>query len=187
MDERDTGSPQSDELAFREAVADATPLAPTGRIAISPARRQPYPYQSIQDERRALEESLERWDQDAEIGDELCFLRPGLSQQILKKLRRGHWVVQDQLDLHGLNRFEARDMLSTFFNQCRQRGLRCVRVIHGKGLRSPNGEPVLKRTVALWLPLREEVLAFCQARFQDGGSGAVIVLLNAAGGNTRKS
>ena len=105
------------------------------------------------------------------------YLRNGLAQQTVKKLRRGHWVIQDELDLHGLTSVEAREMLVDFLNHCRKNGFRCIRIIHGKGLRSKNREPVLKTKIANWLMQRDEVLAFCQARQVDGGGGAVVVLL----------
>ena len=88
-------------------------------------------------------------------------------------------MIQDELDLHGLTSIEARALLVEFLNDCRRSGARCVRVIHGKGLRSKNREPILKTKVANWLIQRDEVLAFCQARQADGGGGAVIVLLKA--------
>jgi DNA-nicking Smr family endonuclease len=91
--------------------------------------------------------------------------------------RRGHWAIQDAIDLHGLTSPEARTLLAEFLASCVRRGLRCVRIIHGKGLRSKNREPVLKRKVAHWLMQRDEVLAYCQARRTEGGGGAVVVLL----------
>ena len=87
--------------------------------------------------------------------------------------------MQDIVDLHGLNRQEARSLLGDFLGGCLKRGLRCVRVVHGKGLRSPKREPVLKGKVRQWLARREEVLAFCQAPMNQGGSGALLVLLSA--------
>ena len=109
------------------------------------------------------------------------FLRNGLSSQILKKLRRGFWATQDHLDLHGLRSEEARTLLVSFLNEALKHGLRCVRIVHGKGLRSRNAEPVLKRKIGNWLGQRDEVLAFVQARAEDGGGGAVMVLLKAKG------
>jgi DNA-nicking Smr family endonuclease len=141
---------------------------------------RPIPVQRLRDNRAALDDSLSDaipWDAGFEAGDELTFKRNGIGPQTLKKLRRGHWVVQGELDLHGLTSIEARDKLVAFLAHCRRRGLRCVRIIHGKGLRSQNREPVLKQKVAYWLMQREEILAFCQARPCDGGSGAVVVLL----------
>ncbi len=113
-----------------------------------------------------------------ETGDELVYLKLGLSRDLLRKLRRGHWVAQDELDLHGLNQVQARLMLGEFLAECRRRHLRCVRIIHGKGLRSPNREPVLKHKLNQWLPRCQEILAYSQAPQNLGGSGALLVLLD---------
>jgi hypothetical protein len=102
-----------------------------------------------------------------------------LSPLVFRKLRRGHWILQGEIDLHGLTREEARVHLAAFLSECARRGTRCIRVIHGKGLRSRNKEPVLKAKVAHWLAQRDEVLAFCEATPRDGGSGAMFVLLKA--------
>jgi DNA-nicking Smr family endonuclease len=140
--------------------------------------------QRLEDERQALQDSLaasEPTELDLESGDALNYLREGMSPQVLRKLRAGQWAVQDELDLHGLRSEEARMLLSDFLGSAYKRGARCLRVIHGKGNRSPGGEPVLKRKVAAWLVQRGEVLAFCEARPADGGGGAVMVLLKARG------
>jgi len=99
--------------------------------------------------------------------------------EVLRRLRAGFWSVQQEIDLHGARSEEARALLVDFLDQAQQRGHRCVRVIHGKGRRSPNGEPVLKRRVTGWLAQRGDVLAFCEARPEHGGSGAMVVLLRA--------
>ncbi|HSF47911.1 MAG TPA: Smr/MutS family protein [Burkholderiales bacterium] len=130
---------EQDSQVFRDAVAGAVPLAPSDRVRLRPALPQPLPLQTLKNEREALNESLAPWDTDAETGEELIYLRAGLSRQVLRKLRRGHWVVQDEIDLHGANRDQAKAMLSEFFQLCRRRGLRCVRVIHGKGRGSKTG------------------------------------------------
>jgi DNA-nicking Smr family endonuclease len=172
----------SDQSLFRQAVADAKPLPHHGKAVRKTEAPPPYPVQSHLDEHEALRESLtaewtaEDW---LDAGDEPSFLRPGLSRHVLRKLRSGTWVIQNQLDLHGLDRHEAREALATFLANCIKRGIRCVRVIHGKGLGSKNREPVLKIKVKHWLAQREEVLAYCQARPVDGGSGALVVLLKA--------
>ena len=172
----------SDLSLFRQAVADAKPLPHHGKAVRKAEAPPPYPVQSHLDEHEALRESLtaewtaEDW---LEAGDEPIFLRPGLSRHVLRKLRSGTWVIQNQLDLHGLDRHEAREALAAFLASCVKRGIRCVRVIHGKGLGSKNREPVLKIKVKHWLTQREEVLAYCQARPVDGGSGALVVLLKA--------
>ena len=170
----------ADSDLFRAAVADAKPLPHHGKAIRKKDAPPPYPVQSHLDEHDALIESItapldaEDW---METGDEPNFLRAGLSRQVLRKLRRGVWVIQDQLDLHGFDRHEARAALSVFLASCLKRGIRCVRVIHGKGLGSKNREPVLKAKVKLWLAQRDEVLAYCQAKPVDGGSGAMLVLL----------
>jgi DNA-nicking Smr family endonuclease len=172
---------------FRASMSGVTPLPSHDRAQHARPLPQPIPAQRQRDDRKALQDSLSHrnpWDAGMETGEELCYLRNGVGAQVLRKLRRAHWVIQDELDLHGLTVDEARELLVGFLNQCIRRGLRCVRVIHGKGLRSKNREPVLKRKVAGWLMQREEILAYCQARQVDGGSGAVVVLLK---GGTRNA
>ena len=170
-----------DEVAlFREAVRGATPIRPAPRVLRRGKPPPPVPVQSLLDGHDALAESLDgplSQEQSIETGQEPSYLRAGLARDVLRKLRRGHWVVQDVLDLHGLNREQARLSLAQFLGVCLRRGLRCVRVVHGKGLRSPGKEPVLKGKVQLWLARREEVLAFCEAPANQGGGGALLVLL----------
>jgi len=168
---------------FRSSVADVTPLPRAARVEHDIPRPRPVPAQRQQDDRQVLQDSLSDqlpWDAGVESGDELSYARDGIGAQTLRRLRRGHWVIQDELDLHGLRVEEARPLLAEFLDQCVRRGLRCVRVIHGKGLRSKNREPVLKQRVAGWMMQREEVLAFCQAHPHDGGGGAAMVLLKGA-------
>jgi len=174
--------PEEEAALFRDAVRDATPLQPSARTRLEANSPPPIPVQSLLDVHDALAESLSgplSLDQSVETGEELFFLREGLGRDVLRKLRRGHWVVQDFVDLHGLNRQQARLLLAEFLGACLKRGLRCVRVIHGKGLRSPKREPVLKGKVRQWLEQRDEVLAFSQAPSNEGGSGALLVLLRA--------
>jgi DNA-nicking Smr family endonuclease len=181
---RGRGQAPSDEdrALFQDAVKDARPLD-CERAHIEPPAPAPRPMQRERDEQAALNESLTQpfsIELRLEGGDEPHFLRAGLARSVLKDLRRGRWVVQDALDLHGATRVEAAELLRGFLDQSLTRGLRCVRVIHGKGLGSPGREPVLKHLVRSWLGRREEVLAFCQARPAEGGEGALIVLLRAA-------
>jgi len=174
--------PRAEDLAlFREAVADTVPLV-SDRVHHEPQRPPPIPRQRERDEAWALAETLAPAPLETllEGGDELSYLKPGLPRTLLRDLRRGRWVTQDQLDLHGLNREEAREMLAQFLLASLTRGRRCLRIIHGKGLRSPGREPVLKELVRNWLANRPEVLAYSQARAADGGAGAVTVLLKAA-------
>jgi DNA-nicking Smr family endonuclease len=172
-------TPDEVEL-FRASMSDVTPLPRHDRARHERPLPQPIPAQRLRDDRETLQDSLSDripWDAGMETGEELCYVRNGVGAQVLRKLRRGHWVIQDELDLHGLTVEEARGQLVGYLNRCIRRGLRCVRIIHGKGLRSKNREPVLKRKVAGWLLQRDEILAYCQARQADGGSGAVVVLL----------
>ncbi|MGH8742263.1 MAG: Smr/MutS family protein, partial [Burkholderiales bacterium] len=173
-------SPSDDEEEFRRATAGVERLAKPRRLALARARPAPVARQKLRDERAALAESLQgpvSLDDAIDSGEELAFLRDGLSRQLLRKLRRGHWVVEDSLDLHGMNRMQAAENVAAFLRRCTRRGVRCVRIVHGKGLGSRNREPVLKDKLRKWLSLRDEVLAFCQAPAPQGGSGAVLVLL----------
>lgn len=172
-----------DEAAlFRNAVLDVAPLTPPDKIS-HPAKPhpQPVPRQIPRDERSPGDSLSDHVSLEMEPGDEWSFLRPGLSRQTLRRLRRGYWGIQAQLDLHGFTREEARRELIAFLDDSHRRGFRCVRVIHGKGLSSRNHEPVLKARIGGWLSERNDVLAFCQARPEDGGSGAVLVLLRSVG------
>ena len=168
---------------FRQAVADATPLPPDNRVVHPRPRPQPIPSQSIADERAVLSELLSRpiaLEDRLDIGDEPHYLRPSLPRQLLRDLRRGRWVINNELDLHGANRDEARLLLAEFLDHCRKSDQRVVRIIHGRGLSSPGKVGILKTLVRGWLAQRDEVLAYCQAKPQDGGEGALIALLKSA-------
>ena len=172
----------SDE--FRKAVRDVKPLERPRRVELRGPVPEPVAVQRRRDERAVLEESLAgpiSLEDALDSGDELAYLREGMSRQVLRRLRRGHWTIQGALDLHGLSWSQAATSVAEFLRECATRGHRCVRIVHGKGLRSKNREPVLKRKVAGWLMRRDEILAYCQARQADGGGGAVIVLLRGAG------
>ncbi len=108
---------------------------------------------------------------------EQLFVRPGLQQKQVKRLRRGQIPIAAEADLHGTRIHEARELLEEFLRDCRAEGLRCVRVIHGKGLGSRDGHAVLKWEVDSWLRHHDGVMAFCTAQPRDGGTGAVYVLL----------
>jgi len=167
--------------AFRTVVADVEPLQ-WDRVHHEPPLPPAIPRQHLHDEAAALNESLHGpalVDLYLEGGDEAAWRRDGLPKARLRDLRRGRWVAQEKLDLHGLNRDQARVAVDTFLAECQHHGYRCVRIVHGKGLSSPGREPVLKRLVLGWLSQRHEVLAFCQARAAEGGAGAVVVLLAA--------
>jgi len=169
-----------------QAFAGVTPLPPTNRARISKPKPSARPAQRLADEAAALtaskfgdEPSPAAWDIGQEQEAHQTFLRNGLGTDVLAKLRRGHWVVQSEIDLHGMTTTEAHDALGDFLDDARAHGWRCVRVIHGKGLSSPNHEPVLKGKVRRWLTHWDDVLAYCEAQRHAGGSGAVLVLLKA--------
>lgn len=166
---------------FRAAVKDVKPFTapPKDEYKLKP---KPIPLQFIKDEQQALVDSLSDHyipAHEIETGEELLYLRDGHSPDILSKLRRGHWVIQAKIDLHGLISDEARAYVSSFISDCKKRGVRCVRIVHGKGLGSRNREPILKNKLRGWLMQKDEVIAYAEAKKQDGGSGAVIVLLKA--------
>ena len=175
------GSPPEDDSEFRRALADVKPLSKKKRVELRRPAPAPYPRQTRLDEKAVLTESLGpiSLDDALDSGNELVFLRNDHSKDLLRKLRRGHWKVQDELDLHGLNRHEALSFTRDFLIESARRGLRCVRIVHGKGLGSPDRESVLKAVLRRWLPRQLDVLAFTQAPAAQGGSGAVLVLLNA--------
>jgi DNA-nicking Smr family endonuclease len=142
-------------------------------------RRRPRAASRRADDARVLAESLafDAHDLDVESGDELGFVREGVSQSVLRRLRRGEYAVRDEIDLHGMTQDEARGALGAFLAEAAQHGRRCVRIIHGKGLGSGHRGPVLKSAVNRWLRRHGEVRAFCSARRNDGGTGALYVLL----------
>jgi DNA-nicking Smr family endonuclease len=153
------------------------------RQVAQPVRRPRPPPAARQRERDEAAVMLEAISDEFDVeslldtDDALSYRRSGIGPEVVRKLRRGVWAVQAQLDLHGLRREEARDRLNRFVHDAKRSGLRCVRVIHGKGNGSPGREPVLKRKVQAWLVQKKEVIAFTQARASDGGTGALMVLL----------
>jgi DNA-nicking Smr family endonuclease len=177
---QETPEGPADAEAFREAVRDVRPLPPPNRIVHDIPKPRPHPAKREEDERAVLDELARlTLDDDAEFEDDGRFLRAGLPPDILRKLRRTHWVIQASLDLHGLTGDEAVAETARFLAGCKRSGVRCVRIIHGKGLRSPGREPVLKRRIRKLLTRRDEVLAYVEPRAADGGGGAVVVLLEA--------
>jgi DNA-nicking Smr family endonuclease len=165
---------------FRTSVGAVEPLRTAARVSTPLPRPQPIAHQRLADDEAALQESLSdefSIDTLLEVDEDLSFVRGGIGPDVLRKLRGGGWVTQDQLDLHGLRTDQARQALSQFVRDSMKRGMRCVRIIHGKGLGSLGKKPVLKNKVRNWLVQKDEVLAFCQARAADGGSGALMVLL----------
>ncbi len=171
---------------FASSVGPVTPLRKSAALPLARPRPAAVARQREIDEAQALRQSMsDDFDADwlLETDDALSFRRVGIGTDIVRKLRRGVWVTQGQLDLHGLRRDEARVQLVSFLRNAVQTGRRCVRVIHGKGNGSPGRQGVLKGKVKGWLMQREDVIAFTQARASDGGSGALLVLLQAGRAN----
>ncbi|MFO1398621.1 MAG: Smr/MutS family protein [Burkholderiales bacterium] len=172
------------DIDLAQAFADVQKLPPANRAAMTRPKPAPIPQHTLADERDVLQASKygedpapHTWDTGQEFEHEQTFVRKGLSPDIAGKLRRNHWSVQAELDLHGLTVDEAHDALSDFVVAARTRRYRCVRVIHGKGLTSPGKEPVLKGKVRRWLTHWDEVLAYTEAPRHAGGGGALLVLL----------
>lgn len=165
---------------FALSVGPVTPLPQPNQADVQTPRPEPLPRQRELDEAAALREA---WSDEVDIetllltDDGLSFRRTDVGPDVVTKLRRGHWAIQAHVDLHGLRREEARDELATFLRDSRRRGLRCLRVVHGKGHGSPGRQPVLKGKVQRWLAQSAEVLAFAQGSGPQGGAGALIVLL----------
>ncbi len=169
---------KDDKSLFAQAVSGARRLE-QDKVKPHRERIKPVPQQRLQDEQAALLESLTMpfTNDDLEIGDELSFSRSGVQNSVMRKLKRGQYPIEAELDLHRLTSQQAYESMVTFLGQCQQRGIRCVRIIHGKGLSSKENRPVLKSKVNQWLQQRDDILAFRSARPVDGGTGAVYVLL----------
>lgn len=173
--------PATDRALFLQAVGAVQPLRHArNRLEPRPGNVLPVPQQRLLDEQSVLREAIsDEFDVSTLLltDDQLSYLRPGMGTDVPQRLRAGHWSIQRHLDLHGLRTDEAREALGQFIRHAHRDGARCVRVVHGKGLGSPGRMPVLKGRVHSWLVQKQEVLAFVQARPNDGGAGALIVLL----------
>ena len=173
---------QAEQELFARSVGPVRPLPARhlAKVRLAPAPPAPVALQSQRDEEAVMREALsDEFDVDTllDTDEALSFRRPGLGPDVVRKLRRGGWRIQGQLDLHGLRREDAREALAGFIREAHKAGWRCVRVVHGKGLGSPGKTPVLKGRVQSWLVQKKEVLAFAQARPAEGGAGALVVLL----------
>ncbi|MDM0043737.1 Smr/MutS family protein [Variovorax dokdonensis] len=172
---------QAEQNLFARAIGATQPLRKRQQtVALAPEPPAPIPFQHQLDEQRVLIESLS---DEFDVGtlldadDAMSFRRPGIGTDVTRKLRAGEWSIQRELDLHGLRSDEAREALARFIRTAHKHGIRCVRVVHGKGLGSPGKQPVLKTKTQRWLIQKNEVLAFVQAKPAEGGAGALVVLL----------
>ena len=164
---------------FEEAIGPVRRLRQNAAAEQSAPRPQPQPRQSQLDESRVTQELMNSVIDPAaiEVGEELSYLKPGLSPRLLRQLKRGHFSIADEIDLHQMTATVARAATKGFLEENKRRGQLCVKIIHGKGLRSRADGPVLKRMIDGMLRQRSDVLAFASARPAEGGTGAVIVLL----------
>lgn len=173
---------QAEQNLFARAVGSTQPLRGNQKHAVplAPEPPAPIPMQHQLDEQRVLREAMsDEFDVSTllDADDAMSFRRPGIGTDVTRKLRAGEWSLQREIDLHGMRSDEAREALSQFIRTAYKQGLRCVRVVHGKGLGSPGRQPVLKVKTQRWLIQKSEVLAFVQAKPAEGGAGALLVLL----------
>jgi DNA-nicking Smr family endonuclease len=170
----------AERTLFVRSVGEVRTIRGHRRVDLAPEQPPPIAVQQQLDDQRVLREAIsDEFDASTllDIDDALSFRRPGIGADVTRKLRMGEWSLQGEIDLHGLRREQAREALATFIRDAHRRGWRCVRVVHGKGLGSPGKTPVLKSKVQGWLIQKNEVLAFVQARGDEGGAGALVVLL----------
>ncbi len=176
---------EAERNLFTRAVGQVQPIAAKPRVQVNIPAPVPRRLQQDIDDAAALQESMsDEFDVSTllDVDDQMSFRRPGIGTDVTRKLRKGEWSIQGQIDLHGLRSDEARNAVGQFIRDAKRMGWRCVRVVHGKGLGSPGKEPVLKSKVQRWLVQKNEVLAFVQAKPSDGGAGALVVLLGPANG-----
>lgn len=176
----------ADKDLFIKAAGAVQPLTDKRQALLKKEQPKPVPVQRERDEQAALVEAIsDEFDVSTllDADEHMSFRRPGIGPDVTRKLRRGDWAIQREIDLHGLRTDEARNALGQFIRDARKHGIRCVRVVHGKGLGSPGKTPVLKSRVHSWLVQKQEVLAFVQAKPAEGGAGALVVLLQPAASN----
>lgn len=179
-DDDDRNDDTDEARLFRAAVRGVRPLrAPASPLR--PPRRRPQARFTRADRAAVLRESLDPLaaeDSEHFTGEALAFHRPHISATVLRRLRRGDFRVQREIDLHGMTVAEAKPALREFLVRALEQQVRCVRIVHGKGLRSGHRGPVLKAAVSSLLRRTGAVLAYVSARPVDGGTGAVYVLLS---------
>ena len=171
---------EAEKNLFVRAVGQVALLPTSNTAQIPKLPRAPVATQLKIDEAKVIHESLsDEFDVSTllDTDDALSFRRPSVGPEVTRKLRKGDWAIQREIDLHGLRSDEARLALTTFIREAHKYGIRCVRVVHGKGLGSPGKTPVLKSKVHSWLVQKNQVMAFVQAKPAEGGAGALVVLL----------
>ena len=171
---------EAEKNLFTRAIGKVAPLPANNKAHLPSPPREPVATQLKKDEVQVIQDSLsDEFDVSTllDTDDALSFRRPTVGPEVTRKLRKGDWAIQREIDLHGLRSDEARLALTTFIRDAHKHGIRCVRVVHGKGLGSPGKTPVLKSKVHSWLVQKNQVMAFVQAKPAEGGAGALVVLL----------
>ena len=171
---------EADKNLFVRAIGKVAPLPVHNKAHLPKTPREPVATHLQKDEAKVIQDSLsDEFDVSTllDTDDALSFRRPSVGTEVTRKLRKGEWAIQREIDLHGLRSDEARLALTTFIREAHKHGIRCVRVVHGKGLGSPGKTPVLKSKVHSWLVQKNQVMAFVQAKPAEGGAGALVVLL----------
>ncbi len=163
---------------FREAVGEVRSVN-NDRVETEARPQRPLIRHSQDDDRSVMQSLLDDLSENdfLETGEHLSYTQPGIQRSVLRKLKNGKYSLQSEIDLHGLTVNEARQELSEFLHAAQERRHLCIRVIHGKGRKDSDRGPRLKPAVNQWLQRNRQVLAFCSARMNDGGTGAVYVLL----------
>ncbi|MGZ5000454.1 MAG: Smr/MutS family protein [Methylomonas sp.] len=166
-----------DANLFRAAVGKVRTID-TNTIVLKPDQKpRPFPafkpLEQVDPLQNDVDDNLETLYQEDKVG----FIAPGLQKNVLKKLRKGYYGLDADIDLHGLSSREAQLQLLRFLHYCVEDGCRCVQIVHGKGYHSPDNQPVLKNDINLWLRQHKDVLAFCSTPPRAGGTGALYVLL----------
>lgn len=169
-----------DSDLFRQSAGVVRPIASDKAVLQNRPKPKPYPRKQAPDVEQRLDSRIAHSSENLSLEDRMLYYAPGLQKTVLKKLRCGYFGLDAELDLHGLSGDQAKYQLLHFLHLCVEEGLRCVHIIHGKGYRSPDNQPVLKNNLNLWLRQHRDVLAFCSAPRRDGGAGAVYVLLRLA-------
>ena len=172
------GVTKDDIQLFRQTIGEVETIEYDG-VDLSTPKPAPIPYQTNIGEQKAFIQMVDAPSDipDIGIGDELYFKRSGVQERILRKLRRGQFPIESELDLHGMTVSVAKKELDDFLSHCQSTNRRCIRIIHGKGYGSTNKIPVLKNNLNRWLQRYDSILAFCSTPSHDGGTGAVYALI----------
>jgi len=168
---------EEDSALFRQTIGKVKSVKKDTLLLKPDKKPRPVPMSQIIERENPLEKGCNLPQEKLSQEDKLSFITPGLQKNVLRKLRKGYFGLDADIDLHGLSSQEAKRQLLNFLYHCMENGCRCVHIIHGKGYRSPDNHPILKNDINVWLRQHKDVLAFCSTPPKNGGTGAVFVLL----------